>query len=198
MASQFRLRQLGRALRAGAVVGYPTEAVYGLGCDPWNRQAVYRLLALKRRSDSKGLILIAADRAQLQPFLGQVEPDIDRRIGESWPGPVTWVMPANRTAPEWITGGRDTIAVRVTAHEPAAALCRAFGGALVSTSANYSGQPAARTALRTRRLFGHGLDAVLSGPTGGLTHPTAIFDARSGQLLRAGEQPSEPGAAQRA
>lgn len=186
MASRFRLRQLARLLRAGAVIGYPTEGVYGLGCDPHNQEAVYRLLALKRRPDSKGVILIAADISQLSPLLGTIPAAIAARLRASWPGPVTWVVPASPRVPEWISGGRDSIAVRVTAHPPAAALCRAFGGALVSTSANRSGRPPARSALRTRLLFGTGLDAVLSGATGGLSRPTAIYDARSGGVIRAG------------
>ena len=186
MTGRFRLRQVALALRAGAIVAYPTEAVYGLGCDPHDRQAFYRLLALKRRPDSKGVILIAADTAQLAAYLGPISADIAARLHASWPGPVTWIAPASPQVPEWLTGGRDTIAVRVTAHPIAAALCRAFGGPLVSTSANRSGSPPARSALRTRMLFGTGVDFVIGGPTGGLTRPTAIYDARSGKVIRPG------------
>lgn len=186
MPSALRLRLLGERLRAGAVIAYPTEAVYGLGCDPLNPWAVARILRLKRRPDRKGMILIAADEAQLEPFLGDIAEPMRQRMRASWPGPVTWVVPAAPTVPDWISGGRPTIAVRVTAHPIAAALCRAFGGALVSTSANRSGQPPARSALRVRALFGTELDDVVNGPLGGLQRPTTIIDARSGAILRQG------------
>jgi len=186
MPSPLRLRLLGARLRAGAVIAYPTEAVYGLGCDPLDPHAVARVLALKRRPDTKGMILIAADEAQLEPFLGAIAAPMRQRMRDSWPGPVTWVAPAAPWVPAWVTGGRDTIAVRVTAHPIAAALCRAFGGALISTSANRSGQPPARTALRARVLFGDGLDDVVNGPLGGQQRPTTIIDARTGTVIRPG------------
>ena len=182
----FALHRLGRRLREGAVIGYPTEAVFGLGCDPGNEAAFRRLLALKRRPEAKGVILIAADEQQLAPYLGHIEPSIRERIRAGWPGPVTWIVPAAANVPGWLTGGRDSLAVRVTDHPVAAALCRAFGGALVSTSANRSGQPPARSALRCRMLFGSGLDAVVHAPVGGLARPTAIYDARTGATIRAG------------
>ncbi len=151
-----------------------------------NQQAFARLLALKRRPDSKGVILIAADESQLAPFLGPIDPAMGARVRASWPGPVTWLMPASEQVPRWIVGRHDTLAVRVTAHPIAAALCRAFGGALVSTSANRSGRPPARSALRTRLLFGADIDLVVSGPLGGQARPTAIIDARDGRVIRAG------------
>lgn len=167
-------------------MAYPTEAVYGLGCNPLDPDAFERLLALKQRPDRKGVILIAGDEAQLAPYLGPVDPEVRARVRASWPGPVTWLMPAGPDVPGWLTGYRDTIAVRVTDHPVAAALCRTFGGALVSTSANRSGAPPARSALRTRLLFGADLAVVLSGPLGTRDRPTAIIEASSGRVLRAG------------
>ena len=143
------------------MVAYPTEAVYGLGCDPLNEAAFARLLALKQRPE---------------PML--------QRLRQTWPGPVTWIVPAAPGVPAWLTGGRDTIAVRVTAHSMAAALCRAFGGALVSTSANRSGEEPARSAEEVRRQFGDRLDDILVGPLGGLERPTRICDARTGATIR--------------
>lgn len=181
-----RLRRLARLLRAGGVVAYPTEAVFGLGCDPLDPGAVDRLLAIKGRAAAKGLILIGADFEQLRPYLARLTPAQQARLQESWPGPVTWLVPAGAATPDWLTGGRDTLAVRVTAHAPAAALCRAFGGALVSTSANRSGGVPARTALRSRLIFGSALDGVLHGPVAGLARPTEIRDLRSGAIIRRG------------
>lgn len=182
--SPFRLRLAARLLRGGGIVAYPTEGVYGLGCDPLNPLAVQRVLQLKGRSARKGLILIAADYAQVRPFLRPPGKQLSRRLRDDWPGPVTWVLPAAAAVPGWLTGGRDTLAVRVTSHLLAAALCRAFGRALVSTSANRSGGRPARSALDVRRLFGDAVDLILHGALGGLRGPTPIRDATSGRLLR--------------
>jgi len=174
-----------RALNAGGVVAYPTEAVWGLGCDPRSEAAVQKLLALKRRDWRKGLILIAADFSQLQDFVRPVADELLQKALTAWPGPHTWLFPAAADAPKLVTGGRATIAVRVSAHPIAAALCRAYNGALVSTSANLAGQPPALTALRVRQRFGRNLDAVVSGALGELRAPTPIRDLRSGEVVRA-------------
>ncbi len=181
-----RLRAAARVIRAGGIVAYPTEAVFGLGCDPRNEQAVRRLLALKRRPASKGLILIAANFEQLNPFLQPLTPSDQARIAASWPGPYTWLIPARTTAPRWLRGRHDTLAVRVTAHPLAAMLCRVCGHPLVSTSANLSGRPPARGALAVRRQLGRHLDYMLPGPTGGAAKPTEIRDLRTGRRVRGG------------
>lgn len=178
------LKQAVAALKSGGVIAYPTEAVWGLGCEPMNRHAVRKLLALKQRDWRKGLILIAADFSQLQPYLAEVA-DADRQKALStWPGPHTWLFPAAAAAPDLITGGRDTIAVRVSAHPGVVDLCRAYGGAIVSTSANISRRPPARTGLQVRRVFKHALDAVVAGERGRLASPTPIRDLLSGRTLR--------------
>jgi L-threonylcarbamoyladenylate synthase len=182
----WRLRQAVRILHAGGVVAYPTEAVYGLGCDPFDEEAVLRLLAIKGRAVNKGLILIAADHDQLAPLLLPRPAEVMAPVLASWPGPSTWILPAAAGVPAWLTGDSDGIAVRVTAHPLAARLCAAFGGPLVSTSANRSGRPAARSALGVRRALGDRVDYVLTGATGGGTRPSEIRDARDGRVLRAG------------
>lgn len=184
-ARPFRMRHAAHLLRRGAVIAYPTEAVYGLGCDPLDRTAVERLFAIKRRRADKGLILIASRFEQLAPLLQPPDPAIAARLAATWPGPVTWLIPAAPTTPAWLTGGRPKLAVRVTAHPLAAALCEAFGGPLVSTSANSSGRPAARSALQAM-LRCPGVDLVLHGALGGRDRPSEIRDAQSGATLRAG------------
>lgn len=173
-----------RALARGGLVAYPTEAVFGLGCDPANAAAVDRLLALKDRPWQKGLILIAADEAMLQPWIAPLDDDMRARIEGSWPGPATWLLPAASGCPERVRGEHETLAVRVTDHPVAAALCRAWGGPLVSTSANRGGGEPARDAATVRRIFGDALDAVIDAPVGGLARPTPIRDARAGATLR--------------
>ncbi len=182
--SPFKLRSTRRVLRAGGVIAYPTEAVYGLGCDPLNREAVFRLLALKRRPLAKGLILIASSFEQLAPYLQPLSPELSRKTRESWPGPVTWLLPARPETPRWLTGIHTTLAVRVTDHPVAAALCETFGGAIVSTSANPSDRPPARTPLTVRRMFGAGVDLIVHGALGGLERPTEIRDAATGRVVR--------------
>lgn len=171
-------------LRAGGIVAYPTEGVFGLGCDPRAGAAVERLIALKGRPESAGLILIAAEFSQLAPFLAPLAPELEARASATWPGPVTWVWPARADIDPRLSGGRATLAVRVTAHPTAAALCHGFGGALVSTSANRHGAPPARTAAEVARAFGDELDAVVDAPTGGARGPTEIRDVLTGGVLR--------------
>lgn len=186
MTSAADITQATHFLHSGGVVAYPTEAVWGLGCDPRNKVAVLRLLALKQREVDKGLILIAADEAQLAPYVDIAALNEVQRaaVRASWPGPHTWIVPASTHAPAWITGAHNGIAVRVSAHPLVIALCEAFGGALVSTSANRAGQPAACSREALDAVIVAGVDAVTVGETGGLLRPTAIRDARSGQLLR--------------
>jgi L-threonylcarbamoyladenylate synthase len=178
------LREAVRRLRAGGVIAYPTEAVFGLGCDPLDGEAVLRLLAFKRRPWEKGLILIASDFAQLEPFLLPLSGEDKERVLANWPGPVTWLLPARPEVPRWLRGSHDTIAVRVSDHPLVVALCRAFGGALVSTSANLAGKRPARSVLAVRRQFGARLDYILYGPLGGRTRPSAIRDLESGRVIR--------------
>jgi Sua5/YciO/YrdC/YwlC family protein len=182
--SDWHLRQAARAVRSGGVIAYPTEAVYGLGCDPLNRQAVLRVLTIKRRPIHKGLILIAASEKQLAPFLAPIEPAIAERLKKTWPGPVTWLLEAQPDVPSWLRGAHTTIAVRVTAHPVACELCQAAGTALVSTSANISNRPPARQALMVRRLFGRSIDYLVPGRVGDLKRPTTIWDGRTGKIIR--------------
>ncbi len=182
--STFALQRAAFTLQKGGIVAYPTEAVYGLGCDPRDREAVFRLLALKQRPVHKGLILIAADLAQLLPYIEEPPPSRKRWLEESWPGPVTWVMPARANTPVWLRGKHATLAVRVTAHPLAGALCRAFGGAIVSTSANPAGRAPARTPLAVRRYFDSQLEMILHGETGPLRNPTEIRNLADGRIVR--------------
>lgn len=175
-----------RALAQGGLIAYPTEAVWGLGCDPFNEAAVTRLLALKQRPVSKGLILAAASAGQFDGLADWAAlPEVRRRaVHDSWPGPNTWIVPVTARVPRWISGEHAGVALRVSAHPVVVALCRAAGGPIVSTSANLAGEPPARTrAALDPRLLAR-LDAVVDGETGGLSAPTAIRDARSGAILR--------------
>ena len=143
------------------------------------------LIGLKRRSASKGFLLIAAEFRQLRHIVSLPEGPLREEILSTWPGPVTWALPARSRMPDWLTGGRETVAVRVTDHPLASALCRRAGHALVSTSANLSGREPIRSVLRVRRQLGGLVDYVLPGALGDLERPTAIRDGRTGEILRA-------------
>lgn len=175
------------ALRAQQVIAYPTEAVFGLGCDPDSESAVQGLLQLKQRSWEKGLILIAADYEQLTPYVDDAALSDARRtaVFSRWPGPVTWVFPARESTPRWLTGKFSTLAVRVSDHPLVRRLCLEFGKPVVSTSANLSGLPPCRNASEVKAQFGASFPLV-EGDVGGRENPSEIRDAITGQLIRQG------------
>ena len=184
MIPYFALKKAALIVRAGGVIAYPTEGVFGLGCLPDNDDAVAHLLGIKIRSAEKGLLLIAGSQQQLDPWVAL--PD-----GQSVPvspaeKPVTWVVPAADITPGWLTGGRDTIAVRRTGFADAAALCDAVGSALVSTSANISGRKPARNTYVLRRQFYGLVDYIVPGRCGPATGSSEIRDFDSGRILRPG------------
>jgi L-threonylcarbamoyladenylate synthase len=186
MAGSLAIRRAATVIRAGGVVAYPTEAVWGLGCNPLDAAAVTRVLELKNRPMSMGLVLIAADAGQFEGWIEPLPPEAEARLSASWPGPVTWVVPAQAWVPEWVHGGRGSLALRVTAHPQSAALCRAADMPIISTSANRSGRRPARSAAQVRRWFGGGVDFILGGATGGRERPSEIRDALTGRAVRSG------------
>jgi L-threonylcarbamoyladenylate synthase len=171
-------------LSESGIIAYPTEYCYGLGCDPSNRGAVRRILQLKKRAWSLGLIVVAADLRQLVGLVDLSRKDLLQRPRESWPGPHTWLLPALPRTPIWICGKHNAVAVRVTAHPIARALCRRFGSAIVSTSANRSGRPPLRMGHQVRAEFEGEIDFILEGPVGRATSPSSIRDATSGNWIR--------------
>jgi len=187
MSSPHSFEDAVAALRRGGVVAYPTEAVWGLGCDPFNEAAVMRLLAIKQREVGKGLILVAGALQQFDGLLDWDALPAPRRaaVQATWPGPSTWIVPATPRVPRWITGDHAGVAVRVSAHPVVVALTVAHGGPLVSTSANLAGQPPAFARAGLDPALRAGIDALAPGETGGLAAPSSIRDARTGAVLRA-------------
>ena len=179
------LRQAVEILHAGDIVAVPTEAVYGLSCDPRNEQAVAALLRLKARDVAKGFIVVASAIAQLADWVdwSQVTPAAYQQAQSVWPGPVTLVVPAQPSVSPLIRGEFTTLAVRVTAHPVLQALCAACGHPLLSTSANISGQSPARTPAEIEQQWGPSMP-IVEGALGGLEKPTMIIDMLTGQRLR--------------
>lgn len=184
--SWLRIDQAARTIQNGGVVAYPTEAVYGIGCLPHDEQGLQRIIRIKRRDARKGLIVVAAGIEQLEHLAAIPDSALTDGTLPGWPGPVTWVVAASRYASPLVTGGRSTIAVRVSDHPIVQRLCRRTGSALVSTSANFAGHPPAKSALEVRRAIGNELDFVLAGPLGRQQKPTEIRDLASGRILRRG------------
>ncbi len=173
-----------QVVQQGGVLAYPTEAVYGLGCNPASLTAVQRILAIKHRPADKGLILIAADFAQLEPWLLPLDEELKSRVLPSWPGPVTWLLPVSPDVSPLIRGNHDMLAVRVTAHPLCQALCQQLGHPLVSTSANLAGQPPARSAEEVLARLGRQPDCILDAPLGDLNRPTEIRHGLTGEVVR--------------
>ena len=171
-------------IQRGCIVAYPTEGVYGLGCDPAQPAAVERILQLKARAASKGLILVASSWLQLNSCIAPLDASERARLDASWPGPTTWIVPAANSVSPRITGNRSTIAVRISNHATVRALCNACKHALVSTSANLSGEAPLLTATAVQRVFGNQLDAIVTGELGKLGAATPVFDVTTGNQLR--------------
>lgn len=173
-----------RIVRAGGIIAYPTETVYGLGCDPFSEAAVTRLLAAKHRPVEKGLILLASGLDQLDDLVILSESD-RRTLNDAWPAPVTYLLPATPAIPAWVRGHFDKVAVRVSAHPVARALAAAVGSPIVSTSANRAGRPPARNRFQVARQMGAELDFVVNGEAGPAVRPSTIIDLETGRTVRA-------------
>ncbi|EGU33094.1 L-threonylcarbamoyladenylate synthase [Vibrio scophthalmi] len=176
------------ALQQGEVIAYPTEGVFGVGCDPDNPQAIQKLLTLKQRPVEKGLILIAANYQQLVPYIdeSQLTEQQLQTVQATWPGPYTWIMPISDKVSDWVSGQFDSIAVRVTDHPLVQQMCLAFGKPITSTSANLSGLAPCMTTEEVEQQLGDQLVAILRGTTGGRDKPSEIRDAKTLQVLRQG------------
>lgn len=178
-----RLAACARALVAGEVVAYPTEAVWGLGCDPFNASAVQEILTLKQRPAEKGLILVAASIDQFDFILRDLAPEHRQLLLQKWPGPRTYLVPHLDRIPRLVSGDHASVALRVSAHPVVRALCRLTGGPIVSTSANPQGRPPARYGFQARRYFG-GQVHYAPGQVNLSAKPSQICDLITGQIIR--------------
>lgn len=171
-------------LRCGGVMAYPTESSYGLGCLPTHPRGLRRLMALKKRPQHKGLIVIGADLAQLRPLLHSLPAAQQAVLQQHWPAPKTYVLAADRRIPIALRGcGRGKLAVRVPDHIGARQLCRQLNTALVSTSCNRAGEKPCRHARQVRQRFGRRV-WVVQGRCGGRRQPSQMVDLASGERLR--------------
>lgn len=171
-------------IKAGGIIAYPTEAVYGLGCDPLNQEAVKKILTLKQRSLHKGLIIIAAEWRQIQAYIELEKVSLLEEIKTTWPGPFTWAFPKSDYVPFWIHGDHLTVAIRLTAHPIARQICQAIDSPLVSTSLNKESSPPVRTYEEACQYFEKQVDMVVNGTVGNLKEVTPIRSALTGEYSR--------------
>lgn len=174
------------ALQQGGLIAYPTESVFGLGCDPDKLDAVQRILELKQRCPDQGLILVASSFEQLEHYLQPVDADVQQRVFASWPGPYTWLWPVREGVSKFLRGQHSTLAVRVSAHPVVQALCQTFGKAIVSTSANPTGKIPARTPAEVRQYFNDKLDYIIDAEVGESARATEIRDVLANTVIRPG------------
>ena len=170
----------------GQVFAYPTEAVFGLGCDPLNKEAVYKILSLKSREVEKGMILIASEFSQIAPYVlfDTLDQSAQSQILATWPGPVTWLLPKSPKTPDWISGDSAMLAVRISRHPLVVQMCQHLGKPLVSTSANPAGEMPAKSEQEVRDYFGKDLP-VVAGALGEQTSPSKIFHSLTMETIRA-------------
>ena len=185
MVTPFRIRESVKMLADGAVLACPTEGVWGLSCDPWNEEAVTRLLGLKSRPWQKGLILVGSRVEQFALLLQGLTRSQQSSLELSWPGHTTWLVPHRGLVPYWVCGEHEKVALRVSAHPVVAQLCEAFGGPLISTSANRAGAQPALEQHQLWRYFNGGLDGVVAGRLGGNRRPSTIRDLETDKVVRA-------------
>ena len=174
-------------LQRGGVIAYPTEAVYGLGCDPKNVSAIKKILELKQRNKDKGLILVADSFEQLKDYIQPLEVNIENKLLNSWAdkeNTITWLVPVKEKTSEYLKGQFDTLAVRVSHHPVVKELCDKFAGAIVSTSANIAMQEAARTVEQVKQVFEDKVDFILEGKTDLNAQPSEIRDALTDKVIR--------------
>lgn len=176
-------------LMQGEVIGYPTEAVWGLGCDPFQQDAFAKILTLKKRPIEKGVILLSDCIERIEPLLVLLDPIIRDQVIDSWQQKTTqqrattWLLPVTSAIPHWIYGDHNRVAIRVTQHPLCQQLCQRFDQMIVSTSANPAGAAPAKTLQETQLYFPD--LALLAGQLGDSPEPSRILDAVTGQVIRA-------------
>lgn len=183
--AKLNIQRACQSLKQGNVIAYPTEAVWGLGCDPQNEAAVGKILRLKNRPVHKGLILVSGSIAQFEPLLNKLSREQRDKLIASWPGHITWLVPdSDNLIPEWIKGDHQSVAIRVSSHTIVQELCSAFGGPIVSTSANEAGKEEIKSRFILEDKFADKIAGIVDGDLGKSAKPSEIRDLLSGRVIR--------------
>ena len=188
--SQASLSSIVSQYEHGQVFAYPTEAVFGLGCDPLNEKAVRSILALKERPEEKGLIIVASKVEQILPYVDlRLLPDeTQQKIMATWPGPVTWLLPKSAHTPNWVSGASSMVAIRVSSHPIVQAICDALDKPMISTSANPAGKEPAKTINEVQQYFKHAITnkmlTLIEGKLGEQSSPSKIYHSLTMETIR--------------
>jgi L-threonylcarbamoyladenylate synthase len=177
------IEEAAQAIRDGLLAVYPTETVYGLGADPFSPDAIARVFASKGRAGDVPLLLIAADLSQVAEVVETFDDAAARYAEAFWPGPLSLLLPRSQRLPEILTPGSGQVCVRIPDHEIARALCRRTGHAIVSTSANVSGEAPARS---LDDLAIPGIAVAIDGGLLPRRPPSTVFNPATGTILRLG------------
>lgn len=181
MASAFQIRHAASVIRRGGIIVYPTDTIYGLGCDPFNRAAVESIDRLKQRPANKSMILLATDTRQLQGIIEDTVPsDFKWRTAI----PTTWIMPAHPNCPRWLVHTDNTIAVRITDHNLVSQMCGHLRSPIISTSANLSGMLPAYDRLSIHRIFSGKVHAMLFSDDQATGTPSTIRHYSDRTIIR--------------
>ncbi|MBN4075075.1 MAG: tRNA threonylcarbamoyladenosine biosynthesis protein RimN [SAR86 cluster bacterium] len=184
MTNAFDLTAAAAHIKKGGIVAYPTEGVWGLGCDPFNKESVQKILDLKGREVGKGLVLVAADLAQIKSLVQPLSQSARDLLEASCPGPDTWLIPdTDQVIPSWIKGNFATVAIRISKLSLVKSLCERVG-LLVSTSANPSGRDPALSQEQVELYFEDENIFIVPGELGGQLKPSRIRDLLSQKVLR--------------
>lgn len=178
------INQAVQVIKSGGIIAYPTEAVYGLGCDPFNQKAVLKLLQLKQRPIEAGLILVASHLQQVLPLIQPKHANDLARALKTWPGHFTWVFPKSKKVPNWVSGNHPSIAVRVSKHPVIVQLCEKLNAPLVSTSANISKHGTLTSINEIKDAFGAKIECYLDAPLGVEKTTSVITDAHTLEIIR--------------
>jgi L-threonylcarbamoyladenylate synthase len=183
--SPWAINRLSHQVDLGAVIAYPGDTIWGFGCHPLVKDSIDRILQIKQRSASKGLILLSSELDFCLPYISSDLSTNDiAQLKKSTAQPTTWLIPASHNCPSWLRGEFSTIAIRITCHPFIKALCTELKSPIVSTSANLSGKTTIRNSIQARRLFASQLDYIISGYQPGTGRPSEIKSLESGDIIR--------------
>ena len=182
MASDFSIRHAAHIIRQGGIIAYPTDTVYGLGCDPFNPNAVAQLNNIKQRKSDKQFILLASDIEQIKPLAFITEQQQSSIMQQQ--EPTSWIAEAKPSAPVWLCSDEHTVTFRISQHSEAQHLCHTLGHAIISTSANLSKKSPAKNALELHKHFHFSLDKILASNQKLNAKPSKIIRLCDNHIIR--------------
>ncbi len=182
MSPTTNIQKAANLILNGGVIAYPTESVYGLGCDPLCELAVQRILQLKNRSIDKGLIIIASRLSQLEAYIDITEEQKHKILITEQA--TTWLVKKSSQTPGWIHGKNSKVAIRISQHPIVSSLCEIIQQPVISTSANPAGNEPAITHQQCKDYFAEKIDNYLENSIMMTGQPTAIIDIDTGNIIR--------------